>query len=363
MRAAAISTSLRRLGPRYTLDAIRVLLHGVEMNSDSLPRLGQSLKHAAFLSVLGGVVVAANSPPILAPWLGGGVVLLLTAVIGWGRLIGGALGVKFTVELQLLVGFAACAHALALPAMVFGLSILLPAALLPIGLVGLWFPLEAERRESSFGLPLALALAMGFALIWSLESSLRFEEFWTGGRYRLWLDGFIHAGTIAEFGEARLAGRGSSALAEVASPLYHAVGHSIPALALRLTGVSALALIPALWLPLGIALVAIGIFGLGRALGGVAGGTLALIFLAALPDTAAYGLRLGFLSFHWMLESSPGGLFALAVGCASLALLVRWRREGGSGGQGQCVCGAQNIAQAPPPPPHQLTMCSCTAAQ
>jgi hypothetical protein len=301
------------------------------MNSTSLPSAAPPGWHVVFLSVLVGVVVAANAPPSLAPWMGGGVALLLMSVIGWGRLIGGALDATLTIELQLLVGFAVCAHALALPAMVFGLSILLPAAFLPLGVVGFWYPRGTRRPESSMGLPLALALAMGFALIWSLESSLRFEEFWTGGRYRLWLDGFIHAGVIAEFGEARLAGRGSSALAEVASPLYHAVGHGIPALAMRLTGVSALALIPALWLPLGIALVAIGIFSLGRALGGMAGGTLALIFLAALPDAGAYGLRQGFLSFHWMLESSPGGLFALAVGCASLALLIRWIRAGGGG--------------------------------
>jgi hypothetical protein len=294
------------------------------------PRPSTLLRGDAFLlSVMGGLVVAANAPSGFAPQLGGGISLLLLFMIGWGRLVAGVLSTTLTLESQLLVGFAVCAYALALPAMMLGFSILLPASLLPLGAIGFWYP--RGTRHSETGLGMALVLATCFALIWSLESSLRFDELWTSGRYGLWLDGFIHAGTIAEFGEARLAGRGSSGLAEVASPLYHAVGHVIPALAVRLTDLSALTSITAVWLPLGILFVALGLFGLGRALAGVAGGTLALIFLAILPDSAAYGLRNGFLSFHWMLESSPGGLFALGVGCASLALLVQWGRDRGHG--------------------------------
>ncbi len=92
----------------------------------------------------------------------------------------------------------------------------------------------------------------------------------------------------------RLAGRGGSALAEVASPLYHALGHVIPALAVHLTRPSALASITAVWLPLGILVVALGLFGLGRALAGVGGGTLALVFWPYCPIASRTDPAMGF---------------------------------------------------------------------
>ena len=81
------------------------------------------------------------------------------------------------------------------------------------------------------------------------------------------------------------------------------------------------------WLPLGILATAIGVFCLGAALGGIATGALAVALLAAVPDPASYGIKQGFYSFHWLMEVTPGSLYALPVGALSLALLCRWSRR------------------------------------
>lgn len=72
----------------------------------------------------------------------------------------------------------------------------------------------------------------------------------------------------------------------------------------------------------------LGVVALGRALAGWAGAAVAIMGLALLPDAAAYGLRNGFPSFHWMLEISPGSLYGVGVALGAIALLVSWVREG-----------------------------------
>lgn len=264
-----------------------------------------------------------------------GTVLLLLLAVGWGRLLARLFGVekdglRAGTELQALVGMALVGHALALPAMLAGVSILIPAALLPFGVLGLLRPTD-EPEQEGWAWPTVIAAAAGFAALWSLDSTGRFAEFAAGGPMRLWFDVFIHAGTIAEFGDPRAAAARSVALAGVPNVLYHAVPHVFPALAVRMLGIGPLEIIPALWLPLGIFLTTLGILALGRSLSGLAGGALTLGLFVLLPDSAAYGLRNGFLSFHWVMEKSSGGLYGLPVGLAALALLVSWSRTGGWG--------------------------------
>jgi len=52
------------------------------------------------------------------------------------------------------------------------------------------------------------------------------------------------------------------------------------------------------------------------------------LLLESLPDTAAYGLKQGFLSFHWMMEVAPGSLYAVPCACAACCLLVAWCEDG-----------------------------------
>lgn len=279
-----------------------------------------------FIAATGAVVVASNAPMSHAAGLGLLSALLIFFAIGWGMLVAQVCRFQLTQELHLLLGFSLIAYGLGMPVLLLGISILVPALLVPIGTLG-FLRRQGQIKENGAWW-LCLIAAAGFALIWSLEISNRFQEFLAGGRFRLWADAFIHAGTIAEFGDPRSVGRGSIALAGVPGVIYHAISHAIGGIAIQLTGIGPLDVISAFWLPLGILLTTIGVFTLGRALAGISGGALALLFLAILPDAAGYGLRQGFLSFHWMMETSPGSLYALPVALASIALLVRWTRDG-----------------------------------
>ncbi|MDR3562636.1 MAG: hypothetical protein P4N59_14540 [Negativicutes bacterium] len=281
------------------------------------------------LCALTGAVLAVNTPMPYTAWVGLGGMVLAAACLRLGAIAGGMMRRALPVELRFLLGFIVLAYVLALPVHTLGVSILLPTglflllALLPFPR---WQHAPAEAEDNATQL-LILLVAAGFAALWSLESTRRFADFAETGVFRLWLDFFSHAGTIAEFGEPRALGRGSSLLADVPSGLYHFVSFALPALAVRLTGMAPLQSVTAVWLPAGIFATALGTLVLGRAIAGQAGGVVALLLLVAVPDTASYGLKQGLLSFHWMLETAPGSLYALPCVCAACCLLVPWCRE------------------------------------
>ena len=275
------------------------------------------------IALAGGLVVQMNAPGTA---LGAWTAVYLTVALGWGRLIGASSRYHPEPDMQVLLGFAAVAYLAALPVLVFGLPILMAAAILPLGLLGLRVRCGGARPMAGFA-PCLLA-ATGFALLWSLDTASRYEDFAAGAALRAWSDVFIHAGTISEFGDPRASGRGFSALADVPNVLYHTIGHAVGGLAMRVTLLPPFTIIAGFWLPFGIFLTALGILALGRSLGGLPVAALSLTGLALLPDAAGYGLRQGFLSFHWMLETSPGNLYALPVALASVALLAQWTREG-----------------------------------
>lgn len=281
------------------------------------------------LPVLLAVVVAVNASTSSRFGLVLLTFVLGLAALGWGRLLGRAFGVSLPSEAALLLGLAISAHALLLPSFFGGADLLWTGSLLPLGLLGLrWSAADGEGDASYL---LLLVAAFGFATLWSLDASGRYAEFSAGGPLRMWMDYFIHAGIIAQHGGPHAMSQGDIALAGAPFTLYHAGAHALAALPVRLGLVAPLDAVTAFWLPLGAAMTALGFLALGRSLAGMMGGAFSLIFLLLLPDAGAYWLRQGFLSFHWMMESSPGGLFALPVAMVSVSLLARWQAGEGRG--------------------------------
>ena len=281
---------------------------------------------AAVLSALAGLVPALNAPMPDAAWVGLGGCVLAASCLRFGSVAGRLLCRDLPLALRFLIGFVLLAYALALPVKLAGVPILFPAALFV--LLGPLLPKTADPVDrEGFSLILTLLAAAGFAALWSLESTHRVGDFAVTGVFRLWLDFFSHAGIIAEFGDPRAIGRGSAILADMPENFYHFVSFALPALAVRLLDMTPLQSVTSIWLPVGIFATALGVMALGREVAGPAGGALAVLLLAACPDTAAYGLRQGFLSFHWMLETAPGSLYALPCACAAICLLVPWCRE------------------------------------
>ncbi|MDB5416119.1 MAG: hypothetical protein JWR10_4454 [Rubritepida sp.] len=251
--------------------------------------------------------------------------LIAAACLAFGGALGRAARLELKPELAVIIGLVGFGYAIALPARFWGVDLRLPAACFCALAIALMFWRPSTPRPMEVPALIALLAAGGFALAWSLEISARFAEFEATGLMRLWSDVFIHAGSIAEFGDLRSIGRGSSTLVDVPGGFYHFVSFALPGLAVSGTGVPAITTISGLWLPVGVLAMAMGVFALGRGLAGVAGGAAALVLLAALPDSAGYGLRQGFLSFHWLLETAPGSAYGLACALASLALLAEVR--------------------------------------
>ena len=281
----------------------------------------------ATLALVTSLVLAVNSPGSLALPIGVGSFLLAGACLRVGRGLSNVGGLDLPAEQRFLIGLFVLAYVLALPVKLLDLSILLGAGLFAVlALVPARSNVDRAPPEGA-AFFLTVTAAAGFAVIWSLESSWRLDSFAADDVFRLWLDFFIHAGAIAEFGDVRTIGRINAEVADIPGYFYHFVSYALPGLAVRLTDMSPMRAVTAIWFPLGILASALGVLALGRAIAGIRGGALAVLLLAAVPDNASYGLKQGFLSFHWMMETAPGSLYAVPCACASLALLSRWCKE------------------------------------
>ncbi|WP_424812012.1 hypothetical protein [Roseococcus sp. YIM B11640] len=276
-------------------------------------------------ALLAGVLVAACMPgPRLAA--GAGAAVAAWGALGLGRAMARAFRLDAPAELALVLGLVLLAYAMALPHWLWGADILWTGmGTTALGLL-LWRPPRAPGQGAAL---LAILAAFGFALAWNLEVAQRFAGFASSGTLALWTDVFLHASTIAEMGDPRSLGRGNSTFADLPVLAYHFVSFALPALAVRGVDAVPLATVTGIWLPVGILAMALGVLAAGRALAGMAGGALALLLLAALPDSASQGWGVGFLSFHWLLETSPAS--GLALGCAMVSLALLARAEGGRG--------------------------------
>jgi hypothetical protein len=249
---------------------------------------------------------------------------LLAVMSGIGSVSSRALGVRDDPFLAFVAGFVILSHALlAADLVVAGAHWQMAAALGLIGLISLRYRTNPSWRAVA-GVGLAVAL---FTLGWSADIAPRLRQFYSTGVFPFWLDGLVHAGTLAQMASPDAIGRGMILMADTPRPLYHLASYMPPALLARLTGMSPLDATMLVWLPLGVLVMAAGVASLGIALGGPLLATLALAALALVPDPARFFLGNGFLGFAWLLETGPGTGYALGVSCAAVAALVRWMRD------------------------------------
>lgn len=142
-----------------------------------------------------------------------------------------------------------------------------------------------------------------------------------------WIDYFVHGGIISQFGDA-LAARGSVFLADHAPLLYHYASYMLPAVLAGLLDQPGLALATSFWLPMGVLTMCAGAYALGAALAGPTGGLASVAVLTLMPDASTYGLRNGFLSFHFHMVVTPGADYVIGVFLLCAALLQRWVPRG-----------------------------------
>jgi hypothetical protein len=147
------------------------------------------------------------------------------------------------------------------------------------------------------------------------------------GMLYAWIDYFVHGGIISQFGDP-LAARGSVFLADHAPLLYHYASYMLPAALAGLLDQPGLALATSFWLPMGVLTMCAGAYALGAALAGPTGGLASVAVLTLMPDASTYGLRNGFLSFHFHMVVTPGADYVIGVFLLCAAVLQRWVPRG-----------------------------------
>lgn len=200
-------------------------------------------------------------------------------------------------------------------------------AILVVGL-RIVFPDRALAGRVDWTELLGLALCAAVTVMWCREVAAAPAILAREGYFPAWIDHFIHAGVISQFGDPLAAGRQSIHLADLPMPLYHYASYFLPAVFAAPLDLPGLPLSASLWLPMGFFTMCAGGYALGAALARPAGGIAAIAALTLLPDASNYGLRNGFLSFHWNIITLPGALYAIGMFLVAMALVQRWSSTG-----------------------------------
>jgi hypothetical protein len=140
----------------------------------------------------------------------------------------------------------------------------------------------------------------------------------------VWIDYYIHAATIANFGLPDAAGHGDILMVGAPLTFYHYGPYQLAAALMAVVDASSLALATAVLLPLGLYLAAVSVYALAAQLVDRRAGVLALAVLIVVPDVSSYGLANGFFDHRWMLFTHPGSGYGIAVCAVSLILFLVW---------------------------------------
>jgi hypothetical protein len=170
-----------------------------------------------------------------------------------------------------------------------------------------------------------LSCICSVSLIWSWQAIVSYSSLERAGLFTAWSDYFIHSAEIAQFADFD-AMRGTSVFASGEPlPLYHYGSYMLPAALSSLTGIPAVVAATAFWTPLGFILLGMGVFVLGSVGVGKLGGIFAAAGILLLPSASHYGLENPFFDFHWLLQISSGGGYALAFSCLATSAMIMWR--------------------------------------
>jgi hypothetical protein len=197
-------------------------------------------------------------------------------------------------------------------------------ALLAVGIVAAVYNSQCwTKADLATPADLLILAAICFsAVAWSWEAIQAVPRMRATGVFHAWSDFFIHAGEIAQFAHFSSLNGTSLFASDAALPLYHYASYMLPAALCSLAGIPALVVATAFWTPFGFVLLGLGAYGLGSVLGGRLCGTASAAMLLAVPSASHYGLENPYFDFHWLLQISPTGSYAIALSLVALGLIV-----------------------------------------
>ena len=139
--------------------------------------------------------------------------------------------------------------------------------------------------------------------------------------FKPWTDYFIHtANAIMMTGENIMAGRYEAA-GEAAS-FYHYGSYMLPALIIQTGLADALSIMTSFWATLGGVLAFIALFSLSKFIWGWQTGILAVTTLLLLPDASHQLFEHSYFGFQWLLQTSPGCYWGVALFAIGLRFLL-----------------------------------------
>jgi hypothetical protein len=171
-------------------------------------------------------------------------------------------------------------------------------------------------------------LAIGCLVgLWCRRSARLLPNLHATGLVNVWSDYFIHATEIAQFGDPLAVGQSAFLLVKQPIVFYHYASYMLPAAVSSVVELPALGIATAVLLPYGIFLTGLGSYAFARTVANQAVALLVPFALLLVPDASTYGFQNGFFGFHWLLFTTPGSGYGLAVAFGALTLVARWRSD------------------------------------
>lgn len=229
-------------------------------------------------------------------------------------------------------GFLALSSALYLlawvsPLPIVGNGLLLLAAVLALQVLR---PAPEPADDARLGPgTLTVAVCLIAATFWSRDSIDPQFVFREGVMVKPWVDSHFHACEIRMFRDAR----GFATLEDIRMAgqpvwVYHHASYIVAALVSAATGTSAYLAFGSFLVPAGVVLAGLAAYAMVRSLWGSEAGLAAAATLLLLPDASWHGLANPCLSYHWLQQIAPAGLYGVAVLATAWLLMFAGCRTG-----------------------------------
>jgi len=175
---------------------------------------------------------------------------------------------------------------------------------------------EASKNEQPDYLPeiLCLLLSGCAATLWcvdALNPIVINDHFIT---FQTWTDSFFHAREIGIFSKAHGLGTISDVqMSGAPATIYHYASYVIPAAMASFTHTGAYEIFESFYLPFGILLTGLAAFCLTSSIWGAWPGIAGTAALILLPDAYQQGFQNKIMSYNFLQQANPGGLYGVAL--------------------------------------------------
>lgn len=181
---------------------------------------------------------------------------------------------------------------------------------------------DAERARLRIELACVLIAAMA-ATLWCVDALSVPRPDGNTLIVRLWQDVFVHVRLISSFAQSHGFGSFSDIQAAGLTPrMYHYAPYASAAAMSALTGVDAYDAFGGFYLPFGLLLVGLAAYSFASAIWGAWPGVAAMVAITLLPDAYQQGFGNRYLSYYFMQQVNPGGMFGVVTIAIAWTLML-----------------------------------------